>query len=222
MHAPGMDLGWLDLVARLAVTAALGGLIGFERELIGQPAGFRTHVLVAIGAATFTLAGASVAGPGVDPTRIAAQVVTGIGFIGGGAILRHGERVQGITTAASLWLTAAVGLAVGLGEIRSGILATAIGLATLVALKSIERGWLPARRTVTVVLELGGGYSLAGAVDGLRRVVGAPVEVQEVQNVGGGTQRLVARTRLAREVAVVDVGERLRALDGVVGVDMRR
>jgi putative Mg2+ transporter-C (MgtC) family protein len=216
-----MDLGWLDLVTRLAVTAALGGLIGFERELIGQPAGFRTHVLVAIGAATFTLAGASVVVRGVDPTRVAAQVVTGIGFIGGGAILRHGERVQGITTAASLWLTAAVGLAVGLGDIRSGLLATAIGLATLVALRWIEHGWLPARRTFTVVLELSAGYSLSEAVEGLTRVVG-PLEVQEVQNVGAGTQRLVARARLSRELAVVDVGERLRALDGVVGVDMRR
>ena len=216
-----MDLGWVDLLARLVITAALGGLIGFERELAGQPAGFRTHVLVAIGAATFTVAGASLASSNVDPTRIAAQIVTGIGFIGGGAILRQGERVQGITTAASLWLTAAVGLAVGLGGFRTGVLATAVGLTTLVALKSIERGWLPARGSFTVAVELRGGQPLRPALDRLVSVVDT-LDVQEVQNAGGGTQRLVVRTRLPRGLAVVDVGERLRALEGVVAVDIRR
>src|SRR5918998_6874576 len=111
-----------DLVARILVAAALGAAVGLEREVSDQPAGFRTHILVSLGAALFTIAGALGASAfddsetvRFDPTRIAAQVVTGIGFLGAGAIIQQGVNVRGLTTAASLWVTAAVGLAVGLG-----------------------------------------------------------------------------------------------------------
>ncbi len=112
--------GW-ELALRVAVAAALGGLIGFERELGDQPAGFRTHILVSLGSALFTLVGAYGATPflggndvvRLDPTRVAAQIVTGIGFLGAGAILRHGFTVRGLTTAAALWVTAAIGMAAG-------------------------------------------------------------------------------------------------------------
>lgn len=106
----------LELIARLAVGLALGAVIGIEREVNRQPAGFRTHSLVALGAALFTVVSASgFAGQDADPTRIAAQIVTGIGFIGAGTILRHGGSVRGLTTAASLWSVAAVGMAAGAG-----------------------------------------------------------------------------------------------------------
>ena len=106
-----------QLLALLAA-AVLGGVIGLERELNAQKAGFRTHVLVALGAALFTTVGADVAGS--DPTRVAAQVVTGIGFLGAGAILRDSGGVHGLTTAASLWVTAGAGLPAGLVAPASG------------------------------------------------------------------------------------------------------
>jgi putative Mg2+ transporter-C (MgtC) family protein len=119
-----IDLGLqLDLSARLLVGALLGLAIGFEREIHGHPAGLRTHMLVALGSALFTVLsiygfgaeGGSAIAP-VDPTRIAAQIVSGIGFLGAGAILKDGIVIRGLTTAASLWATSAVGMAAGAGE----------------------------------------------------------------------------------------------------------
>jgi putative Mg2+ transporter-C (MgtC) family protein len=102
----------LELAARLAVGLVLGAVIGFERELHRQPAGFRTHSLVALGSALFTIISAyGFAGSSVDPTRIAAQIVSGIGFIGAGTILQHRGNIRGLTTAASLWSVAAIGMA---------------------------------------------------------------------------------------------------------------
>ncbi|MDQ3880799.1 MAG: MgtC/SapB family protein [Chloroflexota bacterium] len=118
----------LELIARLAVGLLLGAAIGFERELQRQPAGFRTHSLVALGAAIFTVvSGFAFFGADADPTRIAAQIVTGIGFIGAGTIIRHNASVRGLTTAASLWAVAAVGTASG-----AGLYVVAIGSAILI------------------------------------------------------------------------------------------
>ena len=100
-----------DVVTRILLAAVLAGVIGLEREIREHTAGFRTHILVAVGAAAFTLASSyDSAGIGFDPNRISAQVVTGIGFLGAGAIIRYGVTVRGLTTAASLWAVAAVGL----------------------------------------------------------------------------------------------------------------
>lgn len=125
----------LDFAARLIVAAALGGLIGAEREIHGHPAGIRTHMLVALGSALFTVLSihgfGQGAGSGIDPTRIAAQIVTGIGFLGAGAILKDGVVIRGLTTAASLWATAAVGLATGAGEYVIAVVASAVILVSL-------------------------------------------------------------------------------------------
>jgi putative Mg2+ transporter-C (MgtC) family protein len=125
----------LDFGIRLLVASALGGLIGAEREIHGHPAGIRTHMLVALGAAVFTVLSVHGFGQGpgstVDPTRIAAQIVTGIGFLGAGAILKDGIVIRGLTTAASLWATAAVGLATGAGEYVIAGVAAAVILVSL-------------------------------------------------------------------------------------------
>lgn len=140
----------IDLLVRLLVAALLGGAIGFEREFSEQPAGLRTHLLVSLGACLFTVAGAygleafsGRADINLDPTRIAAQVVTGIGFLGAGAILREGMSVRGLTTAAALWVTAAVGLAVGLGFWVGAVTATAIAVVALFGLKRVEKVLFP-------------------------------------------------------------------------------
>jgi putative Mg2+ transporter-C (MgtC) family protein len=139
-------LGWDDNLYRLGLAAVLGGAIGFERELREREAGLRTHLLVCVGAALFTIVGAYgfhdflTSGDQVvraDPTRIAAQVVTGIGFLGAGAIIRQGVSIRGLTTAATLWVAAAIGIAAGAGYYPGAIIGTVV---TLVALWPLRRG----------------------------------------------------------------------------------
>jgi putative Mg2+ transporter-C (MgtC) family protein len=125
-----------DLSIRLILAAALGLAVGFEREIHGHPAGLRTHMLVAVGSALFTVISAYGFGAGstvapIDPTRIAAQVVSGIGFLGAGAILKDGIVIRGLTTAASLWATSAVGMAAGAGEYVIAAVATGVILVSL-------------------------------------------------------------------------------------------
>jgi putative Mg2+ transporter-C (MgtC) family protein len=129
----------LELAVRLTAGLVLGAVIGFERELHRQPAGFRTHSLVALGAALFTIVSAyGFTGDSVDPTRIAAQIVSGIGFIGAGTILQHRGNIRGLTTAASLWSVAAIGTAAGAGLIVMAVVGTILILVVLAVLDRIE------------------------------------------------------------------------------------
>jgi putative Mg2+ transporter-C (MgtC) family protein len=107
----------VESLLRLLLAAGLGAMIGFQREKAGKPAGLRTHILISMGSALFTIVSIYGFGGGADPARIAAGVVTGIGFIGAGVIFRgmRGDKVMGITTAASIWITAAIGIAAGAG-----------------------------------------------------------------------------------------------------------
>lgn len=129
----------LEPLLRLTVGLALGAAIGWERELQRMPAGFRTHALVGLGSATFTVVSAfAFPGPGTDPTRIAAQIVTGVGFLGGGAILHYHGSVRGLTTAASLWAVAAIGMAAGAGLYVVALGGTILVVVTLVLLDRVE------------------------------------------------------------------------------------
>ena len=118
---------------RLLLAAVLGGVIGFQRERANKPAGLRTHILICMGSALFTVVSVLGFTGNVDPSRIAAGVVTGIGFIGAGVIFRgmRGDKVMGITTAASIWITAAIGIAAGAGLY---IIAAAAALVTVLVL----------------------------------------------------------------------------------------
>ena|SRR5438067_12436125 len=127
-----------DLVLRLVVAAGLGAAIGFERELRQKPAGLRTNILIAVGSALFTVMSIVLARQGGTPDRIAAQVVTGIGFLGAGAILRHGTTIHGMTTAATIWVNAAVGMAAGAGQLAIATVATVVTLIVLAVLPPIE------------------------------------------------------------------------------------
>ncbi len=120
----------LELVVRIVLAFALGGLIGFERERVDKPAGLRTHILVTVGSAQFTIL-SFYAFPGSDPSRIAAYVVAGIGFIGAGTIIQTRDRVIGVTTAASLWVAASVGMAIGIGFYLAALVVTGISYFTL-------------------------------------------------------------------------------------------
>jgi putative Mg2+ transporter-C (MgtC) family protein len=129
--------GQLELTLRVVVALVLGALIGIERRLHHRPAGLRTMALVAAGAALFSAVGLAVV-PSGDPTRIAAQVATGIGFLGAGAIIRHGDEVVGMTTAASIWVTAAIGMAAGFGLYWLALMVTIVSLVLLLIVRGIE------------------------------------------------------------------------------------
>jgi putative Mg2+ transporter-C (MgtC) family protein len=129
----------VDVMIRLLWAALLGAALGLEREYRQKPAGLRTNILIALGSALFTVLSLKIGAAGATPDRIVAQVVTGIGFLGGGAILRNQSTVHGMTTAATIWVNAAVGLAAGAGEFAIAATATVITLVVLVLLPPIER-----------------------------------------------------------------------------------
>jgi putative Mg2+ transporter-C (MgtC) family protein len=116
----------LEMVLRLLLAAVLGAAIGYQRERAKKPAGLRTHILICIGSALFTIASIYGFGVGADPSRLAAGIVTGIGFLGAGAIIRNREHVSGLTTAATIWAVAAIGLTAGAGLYLFSVVTTAI------------------------------------------------------------------------------------------------
>jgi putative Mg2+ transporter-C (MgtC) family protein len=129
----------LDIVLRLTVALLLGAVIGIEREYRGHPAGVRTLAMVSVGSCIFTAAGLFVfPGHNTDPTRIAAQVVTGVGFLGAGAIFRSDDGVKGLTTAATVWVVAALGMAVGFGLYLLALGGVTMVLIGLVVVRPIE------------------------------------------------------------------------------------
>jgi len=133
----------LSVFFRLLMAVVLAGILGFERQKKGSPAGLRTHVLVSLGSALFVLAALHVyllfkLESFADPGRIAANIVTGIGFLGAGTIMRNPENVKGLTTAASIWLASAIGLSAGFGFWSGAIMATVFGLLTLRLLRMFE------------------------------------------------------------------------------------
>ena len=142
------EITFAEELLRITLAAGLGAAVGLERELREHEAGLRTHMLVAVGSALFTLVSAygfgeffAQTGPvvPVDPTRIAAQIVTGIGFLGAGAIIRQGMNVRGLTTAATLWAVAAIGLACGAGYYAGAVATTVVVLIALWPVKILAR-----------------------------------------------------------------------------------
>ncbi|HEY1608746.1 MAG TPA: MgtC/SapB family protein [Paraburkholderia sp.] len=213
-----------EIVSRLAVAAVLGGTIGCERERLSWAAGLRTHMLVAVGSAlvmiTSTYGFADVLGkPGVDfdPSRIAAQVVSGIGFLGAGSILLRGEMIRGLTTAASLWTVAAIGLAVGGGLYTAAIAATVIVLIILAGVKPIERRLFTPRqrRELRLIADRGAltvqtlERSLGPASNRIKRFI-----VQPPEEATGADEVSLSLARVS-DTEFNAIRERLAQLDGV-------
>jgi putative Mg2+ transporter-C (MgtC) family protein len=180
-----------ELLLRLGLTVVLCGAIGLEREARGQAAGLRTHILVGVGAALFTLVSAyafesGVPGQRVDPSRIAAQIVTGIGFLGAGSIIQQGLTVRGLTTAAALWVVAAIGMAVGAGYYLGATASTGIILVSLIGFRRLRPALMARVRTdfVTLDLELRGDGELGDVLTVLGRQ-GARVEGVESEHEEG-------------------------------------
>ena len=128
-----------DDLVKLLLTLVLGGLIGWERELYDKPAGFRTNTLICVGSTLFTIFSLKIGIiPGTDSARIAAQIVSGIGFLGAGAIIRRGEAVLGLTTAATIWFVASIGMGIGAGYYVISSVGTALALAILFVFRKFE------------------------------------------------------------------------------------
>jgi putative Mg2+ transporter-C (MgtC) family protein len=163
------NISYLDLSLRIVISLLLGGLIGLEREWHNHAAGFRTHILVCVGATMIMLL--SIYGFGdfaneynvrMDPARLAAQVVSGIGFLGAGAIIRNGSSISGLTTAASIWVVAAIGLCVGAGFFFGAVLVTVLVIIILVLLNKFEKSFhnKRSRNEVTVrIINTEGGVA---------------------------------------------------------------
>lgn len=224
------DLGTGDLLLRVLGAALLGALVGLDRELSDQPAGLRTHILVSLGAALFTLVGAYglqefQADPrrALDPTRVAAQVVTGIGFLGAGAIIRQGASIRGLTTAAGLWVTAAIGMAAGFGY-WSGALATSVAaVISLFGLKRVERRLLQRLKPGKFEYVVDGRerFLMSEAIQLLDREncrIGS-VRMEELEDDG---ERLHLQVRLPPRVGPEDIADRLREVKGVFRVSWTR
>src|SRR3954452_7892130 len=187
------SLNWDEALLRLTLAAALGGIIGVERELREREAGLRTHLLVALGSALFTIVGAYgfhdflASGQSVvraDPTRIAAQIVTGIGFLGAGAIIRQGLAVRGLTTAATLWVVAAIGLASGAGYYSGAVITTAVALVALWPLRAFAYKVVHRFRGATglLLVQLPAGQSTGAVIDAVEPE--ARIEAIEVRQEG--------------------------------------
>lgn len=219
-------LGLWEVALRLAVAAALTGAVGLERELRERAAGLRTHMLVGVGSALFTIVSAYAWGDFVfdrtqgttfDPTRIAAQIVTGIGFLGAGAIIRQGLSIRGLTTAAGLWVAAAIGMAVGAGYWGAALIGTAVVLVGLGPLRMAE-GWVVRRRREggTLEIDLRPEEPLApvlGVLEGRRaRVSRIHLEEEETG------RELRIEVRMPPGVSGRDLVEELTRLDEVTGV----
>ena len=182
-----------ELGLRIVVALVLGGAIGLERELTGQAAGLRTHMTIALGAALFSIVSAysfqefvqprEESNYQVDVTRVASNIVTGVGFLGGGAILKHGASVRGLTTAASIWVTAAVGMAIGLGSYFTGALTTACLIFALAALRAPRR-WLRKRAVVkeTVIIQLERSADPTGVIGALHELEGVEIRSLSVRS----------------------------------------
>ena len=225
---PALDAA--DAFLRIGAAAGCGALIGLERESRNQLAGMRTHALVAAGAAVFTLAGAHgfsdlPRGPNVDPMRVAAQIASGIGFIGAGAIIRDRGSVRGVTTAAALWTSAALGLAAGAGVWWVTAAGAAVTLLVLVGLRPLSRRLLTPFATPlrTIDVEYQKGHGTMGPLfDAIRRA-GAELDDLSIRDSNAGSTRSVAVDVRVRDPGDLDdVTSAVAALPEVDRCTIRR
>lgn len=205
----------LELVARLGLAVLAGGLVGVERESNDRQAGLRTHMMVCLGSALFTIVSLKVAAPVVD-TRIAAQIVTGIGFLGAGTIFRFGSNVRGLTTAAGLWTVAAVGMAIASGGVllQVGLVSCVLVFGINKWLRQAENRWLRASREVS--------FSVEEGHDALAHVIGElsqrGIEVRQVDWVPSSESQRVNVRLLVRTVGTHQMQNLVGSLVSLPGV----
>ena len=222
------ELSVAEVLLRLGLAAVLGGAIGAERELRERGAGLRTHLLVSVGAALFTLVSgyawsdfsfSTERGVVFDPTRVAAQIVTGIGFLGAGAIIRQGLSVRGLTTAATLWAVAAIGMATGVGYYTAAVATTGIVLIALWPLRMLAYRLFSAIRGEEgrLVVDLRPGEGAAGLLATLD-ATGAVTRSLEFED-EEGRRRVAVGVELPGDVTPASLVVRLMERDEVLGAE---
>ena len=217
----------LEMLARLTLAALCGGVIGWERERHSQPAGLRTHTILTIGAALAMLLSTHVAhearasGFQGDPARLAAQVISGIGFLGAGAIIRFGVNIKGLTTATSLWTVAIVGMAIGAGYYLAGLYATVLVLVTLTWLDQLEKKVVVRASTHSITVH---ALDRDGLVEEVRKaLVDANAEVKSVnlsKNVNSNELTIKVIAKLRDKVPGHLLVERLSLVPGCTHIGM--
>jgi putative Mg2+ transporter-C (MgtC) family protein len=215
-----------ETIARIGVGAVLGGVIGYERDRHGRPVGLRTHLIVSMASATFTVLSSQFAywqhyGKDdlieVDPSRIAASVVSAVGFLAGGAILRTGITVQGLTTAAGLWLVTAIGMCAGAGMFVESIAATAMGILALTVLRRFEdKNDHIIRRRVSIVMG-DDGADISAVIGALTKLGATVSDVEYEKRLDDEKKRIIATfdVRFADSLSVSRLIEALETARGV-------
>jgi putative Mg2+ transporter-C (MgtC) family protein len=221
----------VEMLLRMGTGMVLGAAIGYERERSGHPAGLRTHLLVSLASATFMLVSSQFVyfqsyGKddliAVDTSRIAASVVSGVGFLGAGAILRNGISIQGLTTAASLWLVSAVGLAAGAGMYLvagSAALASLFGLTILRQIEGIR--WHLCQRQVEITAQ-NASLSRSVVFEELRKLGITVTDIEYGHNIGENESRMIFNVRLQTEQGLEPMLTRLESLPGMQSVKVQR
>ncbi len=212
----------VEIILRILLGAVLGAVIGFEREKDNQPAGLRTHMILVIGATLAMVLSVNLgylfARPGTpaDPARLAAQVISGIGFLGAGAILRYGFNVKGLTTATSLWTMAIVGLAVGAGYYLVGILTTALMLVVLGLLNIFENRFV--RTSVSRFISIQADYH-KGVVKSVRKIVhefsDELVSFSIQKHIKNKRIRIQVVAKISRDQRLEELVEAISDVDGI-------
>lgn len=208
-----------DMFLRIGLSLVLGGIIGFERERDSQPAGLRTHMILVIGACLAMMLSINIANAaGTDPNRLAAQVVSGIGFLGAGAILRSGFTVKGLTTATTLWTMAIVGLAVGAGYYLVSVFTTVMLMIVLSVLDVIEKRFVRINVIRNIIIEV---HDTKGIIRDVRRTL-ARIADQVItfsvqKSVKSKSLRLEIVARFNRSEKIENMVEQISEIEGVKG-----
>ncbi len=209
-----------EIFLRLTVALLAGGAIGFERERGSQPAGLRTHMILALGAALVMILSINM---GIkydsDPARLAAQVVSGIGFLGAGAILRFGLNVKGLTTASTLWTTAMVGMAVGYGYYLVALFAVSIILIVLTLVERFEKKFVRVNVIRTVVVDVQDREGMIREVrKTMTKIADAIIAFNVQKSLKNKHMRIEIVARFNRSEKLEDVLEVISSIDGVRGI----
>ncbi|TYP54288.1 MgtC/SapB family protein [Thermosediminibacter litoriperuensis] len=220
-----MGLTQAEIILRLFLSILLGGIIGIERESVNRPAGFRTHVLVCTGSTLTMLVSIYMfekyrALTTLDPARIAAQVVSGIGFLGAGTIIRVGPTVRGLTTAASLWTVGSIGLAVGSGFYLAAIAATFFTFVTLISLSRIENFIVGKKLLQSLSLVVDDKPGQIGRIGTILGEMGVSIKKIRIESTEGSRVVIVLLLRLPSNVKLDEVITRLSQTEGIYSIEV--
>ncbi|MFO7952439.1 MAG: MgtC/SapB family protein [Bacillota bacterium] len=225
-----MSIGYLEVILRLFLAVVLGGLIGFERESYNRPAGLRTHILVCSGSTLIMMISAygftELVGEGMvaDPGRVAAGVVTGIGFIGAGTILQQRGSIRGLTTAATIWIVSGVGLAVGIGFYLGAVVTTVFVLGSLLTLRRFENKYFSRRRAKSLMVKAVDRPGLLGRIGSILGDMSVNIRKSNLGDpeveAGSGKELIDVEflVEIPAELNLKSLFNRLYCLDGVIEV----